>query len=113
MFVTGASKFVKAALFSGANNLIDISDDQIYNELYGLTCAEIERTFGEHIQQLADFYDTDESTIQCSIKALYTGYTRNNFPQECTIYNPWSITRLFAQIFQYKKTTVEPTNLLY
>ncbi len=41
VFVTGVSKFSKVSLFSGMNNLLDISLNPIYSTLLGLTEEEL------------------------------------------------------------------------
>jgi hypothetical protein len=49
-FLTGVSKFSKVSLFSGLNNLKDITLDARYSALCGYTQQELEQYFGEHLQ---------------------------------------------------------------
>ncbi|MEZ5451231.1 MAG: ATP-binding protein [Thiothrix sp.] len=63
-FLTGVSKFSKVSVFSGLNNLKDITLDPAYSTLCGYTQAELESVFSEHLQ------DVDLTEM----KAWYNGY---------------------------------------
>lgn len=76
-FLIGVSKFSKVSIFSGLNNLNDISMDTRYSALCGYTQIELERNFAEHLQG-ADFPE---------IRAWYNGY---NWLGE-SVYNPFDI----------------------
>jgi hypothetical protein len=51
-FVTGVSKFSQVSLFSGPNNLLDITMDPRYAAMMGYTEDEIKSYFSEHIQAI-------------------------------------------------------------
>jgi len=51
-FVTGVSKFSQVSLFSGPNNLKDITMDPRYAGMMGYTEEELKETFPEHIQSI-------------------------------------------------------------
>lgn len=55
--LTGVTKFGKVSVFSDLNNLTDISMDESYDTLCGITEEEMHRYFEESIQKLADRYD--------------------------------------------------------
>lgn len=62
VFITGVSKFSKVNLFSGLNNLEDITIDARYATLCGYTQHDLDTTFKEHLQgvdkvQLKDWYN--------------------------------------------------------
>jgi len=62
VFITGVSKFSKVNLFSGLNNLEDITIDARYATICGYTQQDIDTTFNEHLQgidkaQLKDWYN--------------------------------------------------------
>lgn len=76
-FLTGVSKFSKVSLFSGLNNLEDITLDPRYSALCGYTQAELEQSFGEHLQ------GADMGLVQ----QWYNGY---NWLGE-SVYNPFDI----------------------
>ena len=52
-FLTGVTKFSHLTIFSGLNNLKDISLDKYYTDICGITLPEIESTFAEGVKQLA------------------------------------------------------------
>jgi len=51
--VTGVSKFARTSLFSGANQLNDISVDPEFSSLLGYTKSEIRAAFAPHLDVLA------------------------------------------------------------
>ncbi|MEZ5453095.1 MAG: AAA family ATPase [Thiothrix sp.] len=75
--LTGVSKFSKVSLFSGLNNLKDITLDARYSALCGYTQIELEREFAEHLQGV------DMALVQ----QWYNGY---NWLGE-SVYNPFDI----------------------
>ncbi len=82
-FLTGVSKFSKAGIFSGLNNLEDITLDQRYSEICGYTEADVNTVFGSELEGL----DREE------IRRWYDGY---NWLGE-SVYNPFDILLLFAK----------------
>jgi len=77
MLITGVSKFSKVSLFSGLNQLEDISLNKEYGNICGYTQNELEFYFKDYLQGL----NLDE------IKEWYNGY---NFLGE-KLYNPFDI----------------------
>lgn len=100
-FLTGVSKFSKVSVFSGLNNLKDISLDKRYATLCGYTQHDLETTFAEHLQ----------GADMAKVRQWYNGY---NFLGE-PVYNPFDIL-LFVdndQTFKnYWFTTGTPTFLI-
>jgi len=82
-FLTGVSKFSKVSLFSGLNNLEDISLDARYATICGYTHNDIKLHFEERL----DGVDLDE------LKKWYNGY---NFLGE-GVYNPFDILLFFSK----------------
>ncbi|HKK34256.1 MAG TPA: AAA family ATPase [Desulfomicrobiaceae bacterium] len=76
-FITGVSKFSKVSLFSGLNNLMDISLAPGYGAICGYTEQELESTFGDLLA------DTDRDLL----RTWYNGY---GFLGE-RVYNPFDI----------------------
>jgi hypothetical protein len=76
-FLTGVSKFSKVSLFSGLNNLTDLTLDRQYATLCGYTEADIKTIFGDYL----DGVDLNE------LKKWYNGY---NFLGE-NVYNPYDV----------------------
>lgn len=73
-FITGVTKFGKVSVFSDLNNLMDISMDQRYISICGMTQNELLYNFREGIEQLGEAYgDTEEETLN-KLKIRYDGY---------------------------------------
>ena len=81
VFITGVSKFSKVSIFSGLNNLKDITIDARYSALCGYTQADVDSVFAPELAGL----DRDE------IRAWYNGY---NWTGEA-VYNPFDLLLLF------------------
>ena len=82
VFLTGVSKFSKAGLFSGLNNLSDITLDERYGAICGYTDNDLDTVFAPELEGL----DRDE------IRRWYNGYSWLG-PER--VYNPFDILLLF------------------
>ena len=82
--LTGVSKFSKAGLFSGLNNLEDITLDPAYGTICGYTDEDLDTVFAPELGPL----DRDE------VRRRYNGY---NWLGEGRVYNPFDILRLFRR----------------
>jgi len=82
-FLTGVSKFSKVNLFSGLNNLNDITVDADYSALCGYTEADLDEVFAPELAGL----DREQ------IRAWYNGY---NWTGEA-VYNPFDVLLLFQK----------------
>ena len=76
-FLTGVSKFSKVSLFSGLNNLEDITLAPDFSTLCGYTDHDIDTVFGDELAGL----DRDE------IRSWYNGYNWLG----AGVYNPFDI----------------------
>ena len=81
-FITGVSKFSKVSLFSGLNNLTDITLDPGYSAICGYTEADLDTVFSPELPGL----DRDD------IRDWYNGY---GWRGEDKVYNPFDILLLF------------------
>ncbi len=81
VFVTGVSMFSKVSLFSGLNNLKDISLDPRFATICGYTDADIDTVFAAELEGL----DRDE------IRSWYNGY---NWRGDARLYNPFDVLLL-------------------
>ncbi len=95
VLLTGVTKFSKISVFSGLNNLIDISMDSRYAELLGLTQAELERDLAPYIQQLAESQGQSYEDTLSKIRWWYNGYRFSS--KESYVYNPFSTLLLLLQ----------------
>ena len=99
-FLTGVSKFSKVSLFSGLNNLKDITLDARYSAICGYTEADVDTVFAPELPGL----DRQE------VRRWYNGY---NWLGEA-VYNPFDLLLLFdeRQFKPYWFETGTPTFLI-
>ncbi|NQY75012.1 MAG: ATP-binding protein [Candidatus Margulisbacteria bacterium] len=93
VFLTGVSKFSKVSIFSGLNNLNDITMDTKYATLLGYTQEELEHFFEGWISELGESMKMDKQTILNKIKKWYNGYQFSKADE--AVYNPFSTLLLF------------------
>ncbi|HRG76917.1 MAG TPA: AAA family ATPase, partial [Leptospiraceae bacterium] len=93
VFLTGVSKFSKAGVFSGLNNLNDISMTSQFSAMLGITQEEMKENFKEYILEFANKQKLTEEELLAKIKHWYNGYC---FSGDCEkVYNPFSTLLLF------------------
>lgn len=94
VFITGVSKFSKVSIFSGLNNLDDITLDERFPTLLGYTQEELEGNFEKYIDIMAKKLDISRDELLKYIREWYNGYSWDgrNF-----LYNPLSILQLFSK----------------
>lgn len=113
VMLTGVSKFSKISLFSDLNNLTDISLSERYADICGLTAEEIERTFGDYLEDFAQKEGTDKAVIMEQMRKMYDGY---HFSGDITkdMYNPFSVLNSLSeqQYRNYWFSTGTPTFLV-
>jgi len=100
VFITGVSKFSKVSLFSGLNNLNDITIDPVYSALCGYTEHDVDTVFAPELEGL----DRER------VRRWYNGY---NWTGEA-VYNPFDLLLLFQkrQFRAYWFETGTPTFLV-
>ena len=81
--LTGVSKFSKVSLFSGLNNLNDITVEPRYSAICGYTDADVDSVFAAELPAL----DREQ------VRSWYNGY---NWTGE-TVYNPFDLQLLFSK----------------
>lgn len=98
--LTGVSKFSKVSLFSGLNNLEDLTLNREFATLCGYTQNDLETVFAEHLQDL----DLKK------IKQWYNGYSFLGDP----VYNPFDVLLLLKnrEFKNYWFETGTPTFLI-
>ena len=87
---TGVSKFSKTSVFSGSNNLTDISLDPRYATLCGYTEEEIKRDLAPYIEAFARNKNRTEADILEEMRHWYNGY-RFSYDAVAKVYNPYSV----------------------
>ena len=100
-FITGVSKFSKVSLFSGLNNLKDITLDPRYSALCGYTESDLDAVFAPELPGL----DREQ------IRDWYNGYS---WLGDEKVYNPFDILLLFdsREFKAYWFETGTPTFLI-
>ena len=83
-FITGVSKFSKVSLFSGLNNLTDITLEPGYSAICGYTDVDLDTVFAPELGGL----DRDQ------IRDWYNGYSWRGADK---VYNPFDILLLFRK----------------
>ena len=91
---TGVSKFSKAGVFSGLNNLSDISMDREYSDLVGYTQKEIEDNFGDWIEKNSQEMSLSREELLNEVKKYYDGFS---FDGKVRVYNPFSVLNFFSK----------------
>ncbi|MDE6794933.1 MAG: ATP-binding protein [Muribaculaceae bacterium] len=89
VFLTGVSRFSKLSVFSDLNNLNDITFDDEYADICGITEKELIEYFSVGIHTLAERRNTSFDEARHLLKKNYDGYRFAKNGSE--IYNPWSI----------------------
>ena len=82
-FLTGVSKFSKVSIFSGLNNLNDITVDARYSALCGYTETDVDEVFAPELPGLD----------RAELRRWYNGY---NWTGEA-VYNPFDLLLLFQK----------------
>ena len=82
VFLTGVSQFSKVSVFSGLNNLIDLTLDPPYSAICGYTDEDLDEVLDPELPGL----DRD------AVRDWYNGY---NWLGEESVYNPFDILQLF------------------
>ena len=112
VFLTGVSRFGKLTIFSGLNNLNDISMDAAYAGICGITEEELITYFAPEITALAEALQlTHEATI-AALKKRYDGYLFSEDGEH--VYNPFSLLNVLQKkkLKDYWYATGTPTFLV-
>lgn len=110
--LTEVTKFSNISVFSDLNNLADISMDNEYATICGITKEELYTTFDEDIRLLGQKNGMDEDETKQKLKEWYDGY---HFSAQCPdMYNPFSLLSTFKGkvIDSYWFETGTPTFLI-
>lgn len=112
VFLTGVTKFSQISVFSGFNQPNDISMDNDYDDICGITDEEIDRYFTQSIKDLSEVLDMGEEEVRLVLKQQFDGY---HFSSRLKgVYNPFSLLNTFQkkQINDYWFASGTPTCLV-
>ena len=97
IFITGVTRYSHVSIFSGFNNIKDISFRPRFGTLLGYTQEELEFYFKDYIENAAKVLNVEENTDQYNyeeiLKSVKNNYNGYSFDEKCKthVYNPWSI----------------------
>ncbi len=92
-FLTGVSQFSRLSIFSDMNQFVNISTEDAYAEICGLTEEEIQENLQPEIKAFAE---KNKLTTEESVQALRKQYDGYRFSEEGkNVYNPFSLLNAF------------------
>ena len=92
-FLTGVTKIGKMSVFSGLNNLNDISMIPDYVDICGVSETELHEYFDESLSELSSANEMSKEECYVKLKSMYDGY---HFCEDSIgIYNPFSLLNTF------------------
>lgn len=91
VFITGVSRFSKVSVFSGMNNLLDITLVEQFATITGFTEKELHANFSTYLELLQRKEGNTKSELVQRVRAMYNGYSW--YPDH-KVYNPYSILNL-------------------
>jgi hypothetical protein len=115
VFLTGVTRFSKVGVFSGLNNLHDISMVEKYADICGITQSELETNFSDYIDELANHQELSRDECLVEIKIWYNGfYFSRDLSPSASVYNPFSTLLLFdnKEFTNYWFASGSPTFLI-
>ncbi len=111
-FITGITKFSQLSIFSTINNLTNISMDDRYAAICGITEQELVTDMVPDIAMLAQKQGCTPEEMHAKLKMQYDGYRFSEDSPE--IYNPFSLLKCFnhKKIDNYWFESGTPTFLI-
>jgi len=111
-FLTGITKFSKVMLFSGLNNLVDITLQGDFSAICGFTEEELSEHFVVAIERLAQKHDKSVAETRALLKKKYDGYLFSEYGE--SVYNPFSLLNVltFSNYKYYWFETATPAFLV-
>ena len=112
VMLTGVGKLPQMNVFSGLNNIEDISMNPIYSTICGVTEPELREYFGKGVSDLAEANGLTVAETYEALKANYDGYHFAGDMRD--VYNPFSllIALYDSQITDSWYRTGTPTHLI-
>ena len=94
-FLTGVTKIGKLSVFSGLNNLNDISMESGYADICGISEDDLHKYFTESVSELAEANGMSEGQCYDRLAEMYDGY---HFCRKGDgMYNPFSLLNTFKK----------------
>lgn len=93
VFITGITKFSQMSIFSTINNLSNITMNERYASICGITETELHDVFDIDVEMLAGKMRMTKEEMYVYLKHNYDGYHFTNDSED--IYNPYSLLLCF------------------
>ncbi|MDR1607725.1 MAG: AAA family ATPase, partial [Deltaproteobacteria bacterium] len=102
VFVTGVTKFAKASIFSGFNNLSDLTLDSEYNAICGFTLEEFQSYFLDYLPGILERYKSNgfmppEADLDYLIEEIIGYYDGYSWDGETRVLNSYSLIQALAK----------------
>jgi hypothetical protein len=94
-FMTGISTFSQLGMFSELNNLVNITDDNKYASLCGITLPELKENFQYGIRKFAEEEGCTPEEIVDKLREQYDGYHFTDAMVD--VFNPFSLLKAFSE----------------
>lgn len=114
VFLTGVTRIAKTSIFSGMNNLKDISFDPEFSDILGYSQEDIETYFSREIDDGASSLGISRKEYISQVKEWYDGYRFSK--KELRVYNPADINLFFgssSDFISYWVNTGTPSFLVH
>jgi hypothetical protein len=92
-FITGVTKFAKTSIFSGLNQPNDITDNEKFSAICGISHEELTANFTPEIEKLAKNQDLSFEECVAELKHWYDSYLFHENGEK--VFNPVSLLRAF------------------
>lgn len=113
IFLTGVTKFGQLNVFSGLNNISDISLLNEYSGICGITESELRKYFDSGVRRCAEEWECTVEEAYGQLKHYYDGYHFSG--RAVDIYNPWSLLSALRdrELTYYWNATGGTMSMLY
>lgn len=95
VLVTGVTRFARTSIFSGLNNLHDVSALDGHSDLVGFTESELQTVLHPYCQKLAFTWGCSTAEVGRRMAAWYNGYLFSSGGQR--LYNPYSTLKCLQE----------------
>lgn len=96
VFMTGVSRFAHLSVFSGLNNISDISFLDQYSDICGISGQELDDNFQHGLACLAEKFGKTAGEMKSVLKRRYDGYRFSKHGKD--IYNPYSLLNVMENL---------------
>ncbi|MDR1167258.1 MAG: ATP-binding protein [Deltaproteobacteria bacterium] len=100
IFITGISRFAKTSIFSGLNNLSDLTLNEDYANILGFTSEEFDNLFKARMEAVLNYFISKKrykeiKTVDDLKKRILEWYDGYSWEGESSVLNPWAVLSFF------------------